>query len=130
MHDHGIADSDVLDGRADGVHPASILVAKRVGQLDVAFVLPLALDDMQIGAAQAGTPDTHDDIVRTGNLRIDDLLDGRPLAVSVKADGFHWQLLLLQRVAYGLHADEAVLEHECVDTVIDLGLCGVGCPFK
>ena len=89
MHDDGVADSDVLDGGADGVHPASILVAKRVGQLDVAFVFPLPLDDVQIGAAKAGAADAHDDIVRPGDLGIGDLFEHRPLAIGMKTNGFH-----------------------------------------
>jgi hypothetical protein len=39
-------------------------------------------------------------------------------------------LLLLKGVPYDLRADIPILEDECVDAVIDLGLGGIGCPFE
>ena len=39
-------------------------------------------------------------------------------------------LLLLKGVPYDLRADKPILEDECVDAVIDLGLGGIGCPFE
>jgi hypothetical protein len=33
-------------------------------------------------------------------------------------------------VAHRVGPDETVLEHECVDAVVDLGLGGIGSPFE
>jgi hypothetical protein len=89
MNDDSVADGDVLDGGANGMYPAGILVAESVGELDVALVLPLAFDDMEVGPAKPRAADAHDDIVRLGDLRVSDLLDLGTLAVGMKADGFH-----------------------------------------
>lgn len=89
MNDDSIADGDVLDGATDSVHPTGILMAKRVGQFDMALILPLAFDDVKVGPAKPGAADAHDDIVRPGDLRIGNFFDGRALAVSVQTNGFH-----------------------------------------
>ena len=60
MDDDRVADLDVRDRRADLVDPAGVLVAGRVGQLDLGLLRPLALLDVQVGAAQAGRADAHD----------------------------------------------------------------------
>ena len=83
MNDDGVADGDVLDSGADGVHPAGILMAKRIGQFDVAFVLPLTFNNMKVGPAKPGAADAHDDIVRPSDLWVSDFFDSRSLAVSV-----------------------------------------------
>ena len=64
MHDHGVADLDVGDARADLVDPAGVLVAGRVGQLDLGLLGPLALLDVQVGAAQPGGADPDDHVER------------------------------------------------------------------
>jgi hypothetical protein len=89
VNDDSVADGNVLDSGADGMHPAGILVAEGVGEFDVALVLPLAFDDMEIGSAKPGAPNAHDDIVRIGDLRVSNLLDLGTLAIGMKADGFH-----------------------------------------
>ena len=53
MDDDGVADLDVGDAGPDLVDPAGVLVARRVGQLDLGLLGPLALLDVQVGAAQA-----------------------------------------------------------------------------
>jgi hypothetical protein len=89
MNDDSVADGDVLDGGADGMYPAGILVAEDVGELDVALVPPLAFDDMEVGPAKPRAANAHDDIVRVGDLRVSDFLDPGTLPVGMKADGFH-----------------------------------------
>jgi hypothetical protein len=89
MNDDSVADRDVLDGGADGMYPAGILVAEGVGELDVALVLPLAFDNMEVGSAKPRATDAHDDIVRLGDLRFGDVFDLGALAVGMKPDGFH-----------------------------------------
>ena len=51
---------DVGHRGADLVHPAGVLVADRVGQRRVHRRVPLALDDVQVGAADAGAADLDD----------------------------------------------------------------------
>ena len=89
MNDDSVSDGDVLDGGADGMYPAGILVAEGVGQFDVALVLPLAFDDMEVGSAKPRAANAHDDIVRLGDLRLSDFLDLGALPVGMEADGFH-----------------------------------------
>ena len=89
VDDHGVADLDVGDGRADLVDPAGVLVAEHVGQLDAGLLGPLALLDVQVGAAQPGAADAHDHVVRPGDLGLGDLLDGERLVVLVQARGDH-----------------------------------------
>jgi hypothetical protein len=89
VNDDRVADGDVLDSGADSVHPTCILVAQRVREFDVAFLLPLAFDDVQVGSAKPGAADAHDYIVRPGDLWVGNLFQSRSLAVSVQADGFH-----------------------------------------
>jgi len=40
MNDDSVADGDVLDGGADRMHPAGILVSERVGQVDREHRIP------------------------------------------------------------------------------------------
>jgi hypothetical protein len=89
MDDDGIADGNVLDGGADSMHPARIFMAEGIGELDVALVLPLPFDDMEVGPAKPRAANAHDDIVRVGDLRVSDFLDPGTLPVGMKADGFH-----------------------------------------
>ena len=89
MNDDSVADGNVLNGGADGMYPAGILVAEGVGELDVTLVLPLALDDMEVGSAKPRAANAHDDIVRLGDLGLSDFLDLGALAVGMEADGFH-----------------------------------------
>ena len=69
MHDHLVALGDVGDRRADRVHPAGVLVADRVRQLDLGLLGPLALEDVQVGAAHPGAADLDDDVERAGRSR-------------------------------------------------------------
>ena len=66
VQDHGVADGHVGDRRADLVHPARVLVAQDVGQRGAHGRVPLAVDDVQVGAADAGAADLHDDVERPG----------------------------------------------------------------
>ena len=50
------------------------------GKRDVGLLRPLALDDVQVGAAQSGAADLDDHIERTGDAGIRDVLEHRLLA--------------------------------------------------
>jgi hypothetical protein len=82
MNDDGVADGDVLDSAADK-RTTGILMAKRIGQFDMAFVLPLTFNNMKVGPAEPGAADAHDNIVRPSGLWVSDFFDSRLLAVSV-----------------------------------------------
>ncbi len=89
MQNHRVADPHVADRGADLVHPAGVLVADRVRQRDAHRLCPLALDDVQIGAAHAGAADLHDHVERIGDRRLRHLLDDGLLMVSVQPNGLH-----------------------------------------
>ena len=89
VNDHGVADRDVLDRGADGVDPSGVLVAEGVGERDVALVLPLAFDDVEIGPAQPRAADAHDHVQRPADRRVRRVLDRRPAAVGVQPYGLH-----------------------------------------
>ena len=89
VHDHRVADLDVRDAAADLVDPARVLVAGRVGQLDLGLLRPLPLLDVQIGAAQAGRADLHDHVQRAGRLRLLDRVQRQPGVVLVQPGRLH-----------------------------------------
>ena len=64
VQDHRVADGHVGHRGADLVHPAGVLVADRVGQRRAHRLGPLALDDVQVGAAHAGAADLDDHVER------------------------------------------------------------------
>ncbi|SPJ17170.1 hypothetical protein SBBP2_2500003 [Burkholderiales bacterium] len=55
----------------------------------MAFFLPLAFNDVQVGSAKAGATDAHNYIVWPGNLGVGHFFESGSLAVSVQADCFH-----------------------------------------
>ena len=89
MHDDGVADLDVGHRRADLVDPAGVLVARGVGQLHAGLLGPLALLDVEVGAAQAGGADPHDHIERTVGLGLVDRVELQRVVVSVQPRGLH-----------------------------------------
>ena len=89
MDDDGVADLDVADARADLVHPARVLMTGGVGQLHAGLLGPLALLDVQVGATQAGSPDPHDHVERTVDLRLVDRVKRQGIVVSVEPRGLH-----------------------------------------
>ena len=62
VQDHRVADGHVRDALADLVHPAGVLVADHVGKVGVHRLGPVAVDDVQVGAADAGAADLDDDV--------------------------------------------------------------------
>ncbi len=90
VQDHGVADGYVRDPGADLVHPARVLVAEDVGQRGAHRRVPLALDDVQVGTADAGAADLHDDVERSADLRIRHLVDDWLSVKLVQPDGLHW----------------------------------------
>jgi hypothetical protein len=89
MDDDRVADLDVGHGRADLLHPAGVLVAEDVGQLDARLLRPLPLLHVEVGPAQAGAADAHDHVVRTGDRRLGDRLHLQRVVVAVQACGDH-----------------------------------------
>ena len=81
--------ADRRDGGTDGLDPAGVFVSHYVGKGDVHFFAPQSFDDVQVGAADAGAADTHDNI---GGL-----FDGG-IGDRFVAD----ELLLLQRRVIGM----------------------------
>src|SRR5262249_3491029 len=66
MDNHRIANSNIADSRPDFVDPTGVFMTRRIWQGHAGFLAELALDNVQIGAAQAGSPDAHDDVVGGG----------------------------------------------------------------
>ena len=89
MDHHRVADGDMADRGTDRMHPAAILMAERIGQRYVGLFLPLAFDDVQVGAAKAGAADLDDHVMRIGDLGIVDFVECRPLVITVQAYCFH-----------------------------------------
>src|SRR5215218_6815305 len=85
VDDDGVADLDVRHRRADLVDPAGVLVAGRVGQLDLGLLGPLPLLDVQVRPAQPGRPDLNHHVERTGDLGLVDLVELQGLVVRVQA---------------------------------------------
>ena len=81
--------STLLTAGPDLVHPAGVLVAGRVGESDLGLLRPLALLDMQVGAAQPGRPDLHHHVERPESRRLVDLVERESLVVRVQARGLH-----------------------------------------
>src|SRR4051812_31292620 len=89
VDDDGVADLDVRDAGADLVHPAGVLVARRVGQLHLGLLGPLALLDVQVGAAEPGRADADDHVERARDLRLVDVVHLQSLVVGVQASRLH-----------------------------------------
>src|ERR1039457_4957492 len=75
--------------RADLVHPARVLVAENVGERRAHRRVPLALDDVQVSAADAGAADLHDDVERSADLGLRYVVDHRLSMKFVQPDGLH-----------------------------------------
>ena len=94
MHDDHVAHLDVVHGAADFPHPSGVLVAEDVGKAGVLDRVPLALDDVQVGAAESGGADIDDHVPRAGDPGLGDLLDDGVLSVLVQTNCFHDVLLI------------------------------------
>src|SRR5699024_12149710 len=70
VHDHRIPGGHVGHRGPDLTHPAGVLVSEDVGQLRMLDLFPLALDDVQVGAAHTGGADVHDHVPRAVDLRV------------------------------------------------------------
>ncbi len=89
VQDHGVADGDVGDALADLVDPAGVLVADDVGQLGVHGLGPVAVDDVQVGAADAGAADLDDHVERALERGLRYVVDLGIFVVRVHPDGLH-----------------------------------------
>jgi hypothetical protein len=74
MADDGVADLDQRDGTADGFDPAGVFMAHDVRQGDRHTIAPEAFDDVEVGTANAGAADPHDDIAGAGDFRFGHVL--------------------------------------------------------
>ena len=74
---------------ADRLHPARVLVAEGVGELDVDLVLPDPLDDVEVGAAEAGAADPDDDVVVSVDVGLGNGVDPQWLVVGVEPSRSH-----------------------------------------
>src|SRR5207249_11517984 len=83
VDDDRIADGHVVHRRAHLVNPAGVLVAQDIWQPDARLLLPLALNDVQVGAAQTGAANAHDHVVGTGDLGVRYLFEDRVFVISV-----------------------------------------------
>ena len=104
MQDHLVPDGDVAHRCAHRVHPAGVLVADRVRQGDAGFLFPLAFQDVQVGAADAGTADAHDDVQRSIDGGFGDLGELELGVISDHLDGSHWGFLVLVLLMWGVTA--------------------------
>src|SRR6185295_8479117 len=77
VQDHGVTDRDVRDTLADLVHPARILVPDDVGQVRVHGLRPVAVHDVQVGAAHPGATDLDYHIERALERGLRDVIDPR-----------------------------------------------------
>src|SRR5438477_263539 len=69
---------------------AGVPVAERVGQRGVHRRIPLPLDDVQVGAADAGPADLDDNVERALDGRLGHLVDDGLLMVTMDPDSLHW----------------------------------------
>ena len=76
------------------LHPASVLMAERVGKLRAHGFVPLTFHDVQVCAADSGATDLDDHVQRSSDRRLWDLLDHGVLVISMQTDGSHLFLLL------------------------------------
>lgn len=83
MHDHRVARLHVVHGAADLAHPARVLVAEDVRERRMLDRVPLALNDVQIGAAQPRGADVDDDVPGSGDGGLGDLIEDGVLSVGV-----------------------------------------------
>src|SRR2546423_10899910 len=64
-------------------------MADRVRQLNARLLGPLSLNDMQVGTAQPGATNAHNDIPRARNRGLRDWLDFGKFMIVVQTDCFH-----------------------------------------
>src|SRR5216683_1113104 len=89
MDNDRISNGYIAHRRANGFYPARVLMAQRVRQLHTRFFRPLSLDDVQVGAAETGAANAHDDIKGGCNLWLSDLFDHRRLFILMQTYRFH-----------------------------------------
>ncbi len=90
VQDDGVADGQVGDGRSPPRAPSrrSRGRACRAGSGCIRLV-PLALDDVQVGAAHAGPADFHDNVERALDTRLGHLVNDGLLVIAMQPDGLH-----------------------------------------
>jgi hypothetical protein len=95
--DHRVSDLDVGHRRADLLDPARVLVPRHIWQkcvVGILYRLPLALDDVDVRAAEPGGPDAYNHVERILYPGLVYLLDleavfGNALVVAVQPRSLH-----------------------------------------
>jgi hypothetical protein len=89
MQDDGVADGHVGDRGPDLVYPPGVLMPEDVRQRRVHPLIPLPLDDVQVGPAHPGPADLDDDIQGAADLRLGHVVNDRRAVKFVQSYGFH-----------------------------------------
>src|SRR5690349_13013939 len=89
VQDHRVAHRHVGDPGTHFLHPSGVLVTEDVWQYGLRSLGPLALDDVQVGAAYPGAADLNDHVERALDDRLGHFLDHGVAMVFMQADGFH-----------------------------------------
>src|SRR6266436_2525519 len=84
-----VCGSSLTQARADLVHPAGVLVAQDVGQRGSHGGIPLTLDDVQVGPADAGPSYLDDHVERAADDGLGHLIDHWLLVKCVQSDRLH-----------------------------------------
>src|SRR5262249_43706379 len=104
VHDHRVALLEAAHLRPHLLHPAGVLVARNVGELNADLVAPHALDDVQVGPAEPGPPDADDHVIGVLELGVSHVFQFEELGalerwvVLVEPRGFHSTPLLTARL--------------------------------
>jgi hypothetical protein len=102
VQDHLVTDGHIGHCVTDGMHPSGVLVSDGVRQFDPGLGLPLAFQDMEVGAADAGAADPDDDVERAVDLGLGYVGELQLGVISDDLYGFHRGLpvlVLVNRVA-------------------------------
>src|SRR5262245_8536684 len=116
VHDHCVALLETTHFRPHLLHPAGVLVARNVGELNADLVAPHALDDVQVGPAEPRAPDPNDHVICVLQLGVPHVFQLEELGavewwvVLVEPRGFHSTPLLTTRVGSAWSGDFGRLE--------------------
>lgn len=102
MQDHFVPHRDIGHRSTHGVHPTGVLVADGVGQVHPGLLLPLAFENVQIGATHPRPTDTDDDVQRSLHDRFGDLLQLQLGVVPDHLDRPHGSSFVLLSTILGM----------------------------
>ena len=93
VQDHLVADRDAGHAVPHRVHPPGVLVPDRVREGDARLLLPLAVEDVQVGPADPGGADPDDHVHAPRHLWLGDVGHLEVAVVADHPDCFHRALL-------------------------------------